>query len=83
MTINGRPKFKEQAEKWRKLKINKDKNEYLYTLVHSKLNGNEEHFRKSHTACEREFDFSVTKFGEKNPTENHGFLLVIFLGYLL
>ena len=36
---------------------------------------------------EREFDLrsinSMKKFGEKNPTENGKFLLVIFLGYLL
>ena len=25
--VNGRPKFKEQAEKWSKLKINEDNNE--------------------------------------------------------
>ena len=29
--VNDWPKFKEQAEKWRKLKIHKDNNEYVYT----------------------------------------------------
>ena len=37
-------KFKEQAEKWSKLKILKGNNEYVYTLVHSKLKGIEESF---------------------------------------
>ena len=85
--VNGWPKFKEQAEKWSKLKIHKDNNEYAYTLVHGKLNGTEEPFGKSHRSCRKEFDLryinSTTKFGEKNPTENGKFLSVIFLGYLL
>ena len=46
--VNGRSKFKEEAEKWSKLKIHKDDNEYVYTLVHSKLNDTEEHFGRSH-----------------------------------
>ena len=29
--VNGRPKFKEQAEKWSKLKIHKNNNEYVCT----------------------------------------------------
>ena len=41
-------KFKEQAEKWRQFKIHKDNNEYVYTLVHSILNGTEEPFEISH-----------------------------------
>ena len=51
--VNGRPKFKEQAEKWSRLKIHKDNNEHVYTLVYSKLNDTEEHFGKSHS--QREF----------------------------
>ena len=47
--VNGWSKFKEQAEKRNKLKIDKDNNEYVYTLVNSKLNGTEEHVEKSHT----------------------------------
>ena len=56
--LNGWLKFKEQAEKWSKLKIHKDNNKYVYTLVHSKLNGTEEPFGKPHRSCkiEREFD---------------------------
>ena len=46
--VNSRSKVKEQAEKWSKLKIHKDDNEYVYTLVHSKLNGTGEPFGKSH-----------------------------------
>ena len=42
--VNGWPKFKAQAEKWSKLKILNGNNEYVYTLVHSKLNGIEESF---------------------------------------
>ena len=60
---------------------------YIYTLVPSKLNGTKETFGKSHRNCEREFYLryiiSVTKFGEKNSTENSKFLSAIFLGYLL
>ena len=85
--VNGWPKFKEQAEKWSKLKIDKDNNEYVFILVHSKLNSTEESFRKSHRSCKREFDLryinSATKFVEKNSTENSSFLSAIFLGYLL
>ena len=54
--VNGLPKFKEQAEKWSKLKTHKDGNEYVHALVHSKLNGTEEEaFEKSHRSCKREF----------------------------
>ena len=67
--VNGWPKFKEQAEKWSKLKIHKDNNEYVYTLVHSKLSGTEEPFWKSHRSWKREFDLrrinSATKLGER------------------
>ena len=85
--VNGWLKFKEQAEKWSKLKIYKDNNEYVCTLAHSKLNDTEDPFRKSHRSCKRAFALryvnSVTKFGEKNPTKNGKFLSVIFIGYLL
>ena len=58
--------------------IHKDINEYVYILVHGKLNGTEEPFGISHRSCKREFDLryinSATKFGEKNPTENVKFL---------
>ena len=47
--VTGWSKLKEQAEKRSKLKIHKDNNEYVYTLVNSKLNGTEEHVEKSHT----------------------------------
>ena len=46
--LNSRLKFKEQAERWSKVKIHKSNNEYIYiyiythTLLHSKLNGAEE-----------------------------------------
>ena len=33
--VNDWPKFTEQVEKWSKLKINKDNNEYVYTLAHT------------------------------------------------
>ena len=83
--VNGWPKL--QAEKWSKLKIHKDNNEYVYTLVHSKMNGIEESFGESHRSCKREFDLryinSATKFGEKNSTKNGSFSSVIFLNYLL
>ena len=57
--LNSRLKFKEQAERWSKVKIHKSNNEYIYiyiyiyiyTLVHSKLNGAEELFGKSHGSC--------------------------------
>ena len=85
--VNGWPKFKEQAEKWNKLKIHKDNNEYVYTLVHSILNGTEEFFGKSHRSCKKEFDLrcinTATKFGEKSSTENGSFLPMIFLCDLL
>ena len=72
--VNGWPKFK-------------DNNEYGYTLVHSKLNGAEELFGKSHRSCKRKFNLrcinNATKFGEKNPTENGKFLSVIFVGFLV
>ena len=45
-----------QTEKWSKLKIYKDNNEYVSTLVHSKLSGTEESFGKSHRSCKRKFD---------------------------
>ena len=92
--VNSRLKFKEQAEKWSKLKIHKN-NEYIYiyiythiyTLVHSKLNYIEELFGKSLGSCQREFDVryinSVTKFGRKSSTENDKSLSVVYLGYLL
>ena len=85
--VNGWPKFKELAEKWSKLKIHKDNNEYVYTLVHSKLSDKEEPFGKPHRSFKRDFDLryikSAKKFGEKNPTENGKVLSVIFLGNLL
>ena len=85
--VNGWSNFKVLAEKWSKLKIHKDNNEYVYTLVQSKLSGTEEPFGKSYRSCKREFYLryinSATKFGEKNPTEKSKFLSVIFLGYLL
>ena len=31
--VNGWPKFKEQAEKWSKLKVHEDNNEYVYTYT--------------------------------------------------
>ena len=42
--VNGWSKLKEQSEKWGKLKIHKDNNEYVNNneLVNSKLNGTEE-----------------------------------------
>ena len=54
-------KFKEQAEKWSKLKIHKDNNEYEYTLVYSKLNDTEEPFGKSHRSCQRERESKIHK----------------------
>ena len=42
-----------QTEKWSKLKIHKDNNEYVSTLVHSKMSGTEEPFGKSHRSCDR------------------------------
>ena len=84
--INGKQKFKEEAEKWSKFKIHKDNNECIYTLIHSKLKSTEEPFGKSNRSCklfDSRYINSATKFGEKNPTENAKFLLVIFLGYLL
>ena len=58
--------------------IHKDIKEYVYILVHGKLNGTKEPFGISHRSCNREFDLryinSATKFGEKNPTENVKFL---------
>ena len=58
--VNNRLKFKEQAERWNKVKIHKSDKEfniyiyiyiYIYTLVHSKLNGAEKLFGKSHGSC--------------------------------
>ena len=83
--VNGWPKFKAQAEKWSKLKIHRYNNEYVYMLVHIKLNDTEVPLVKSYGSVE-EFDLryinSETTFGEKNPTENRTFLSVIFLGHL-
>ena len=83
--VNGWPKFKAQAEKWSKLKVHRYNNEYVYILVHIKLNDTEVPFVKSYRSV-KEFDLryinSATKFGEKNPTKNHKFLSVIFLGHL-
>ena len=83
--VNGWPKFKAQAEKWSKLKIHRYNNEYVYMLVHIKLNDTEVPFVKSYGSVE-EFDLryinSETTFEEKNLTENRKFLSVIFLGYL-
>ena len=59
--VNGWPKFKEQAEKWSKLKIDKDNNEYVFILVRSKVNGTEESFRKSDRSYKREFDLKETR----------------------
>ena len=77
------PQYKEQAEKWGKLKIYKNNNNYVVTLVHSKLNDKEGPLGKSHRICKREFDLryinSATKFGEKNPNENGKFLSSIFI----
>ena len=85
--VNGWPKFKEEAEKWNKLKIYKDNYKQVNTLAHSKLKGTELLFGKLQTSCKREFGLrymnSATKLGEKNPTENDKFLSVIFLGYSL
>ena len=52
--INSWPKFKEQAEKWSNFKSHEDNNEYVYTLIHSKLNGREEPFGKSHRSRKRD-----------------------------
>ena len=75
--------YKGQAEKWGKLKIYKNNNNYVVTLVHSKLNDKEGPLGKSHRICKREFDLryinSATKFGEKNPTENGKLLSSIFI----
>ena len=46
--VNGWLKFKGQAEKWSRLKIHKDNNEYVYILVYGKLNDTGEPFGKSH-----------------------------------
>ena len=85
--VNSWPKFQEQAEKWSKLKIHKNNDEYVYALVHNKLNGTEKPFGKSHGRCKRDSDLrhinSATKFGVKNPTETDKLLSVIFLGCLL
>ena len=48
--------YKGQAEKWGKLKIYKNNNNYVVTLVHSKLNDKEGPLGKSHRICKREFD---------------------------
>ena len=56
--VNGCPKFKKQAEKWSKLKTHKDDNEYVHTLVHSKLNDTGEPFG-------REFEFKIFKQCDK------------------
>ena len=45
-----------QTEKCSKLKIHSDNNEYISTLVHSKLSGTEESFGKLHRSCDRKFD---------------------------
>ena len=53
--VNGWPKFKAQAEKRSKLKIHRYNNEYVYTLVHIKLNDIEVPFVKSRRSV-KEFD---------------------------
>ena len=73
----------EEEDKY--LIIHRYNNEYVYMLVHIKLNDTEVPFVKSYGSVE-EFDLryinSETTFGEKNLTENRKFLSVIFLGYL-
>ena len=73
----------EEEDKY--LIIHRYNNEYVYMLVHIKLNETEVPFAKSYGSVE-EFDLryinSETTFGEKNLTENRKFLSVIFLGYL-
>ena len=73
----------EEEDKY--LVIHRYNNEYVYMLVHIKLNDTEVPFVKSYGNVE-EFDLryinSETTFGEKNLTENRKFLSVIFLGYL-
>ena len=80
--VNDLPKFKGQAEKWSKLKIHKDNNEYVYTWVHRKLNDAEEPLEKSHRSCNRELDLRYMNCA-KIWTKNDKFLSAIFLGYLL
>ena len=75
--VNSWPKFKEQTEKWSKLKIHKDQNQYVHTLVHRRLNDTEEATGKSHGSCCREFNVRYIWY------KIHKFLWVIFLGYLL
>ena len=63
--VNGRPKFKEQTKKWSKLKIHKDNNEHIYTLLHRKLHGTKQPFERSHRSCKREFWFKIHKQYDK------------------
>ena len=68
-------------------KIHKDNNEYVYTLVHNKLNGTEDPSGKSHRIVRKSFGLrcinSATKLGEKNPTEIGRFLSTLSRSFVL
>ena len=81
--VNGRPKFKEQTKKWSKLKIHKDNNEHVYTLLHSKLYGTKHPFGRSHRSCKREFWFKIHKqhdeiWREKSYQQSNQFFSRLF-----